>query len=78
VQAKDFVSGAISGITSNLDIDLSPKLSRRKPPGRNFLPKINQSVVVKESRKKRDLSRASHKHSTGSKPRKKKRPREDF
>ena len=50
----------ISGLTKTLDVELSPKLKKkRKPPNRNFLPKLNQSVVVSSSKKKRDLSKDS-------------------
>ena len=48
----------ISGLSKTLDVELSPKLKKkRKPPNRNFLPKLNQSVVVSSSKKKRSKSR---------------------
>lgn len=75
--------GRVSGLSSNpnLDIEISPDHKKRKPPNRNFLPKINRSVVVKASKKKRDLSAGSEKlsHSPSAKPKKKKRrPKDDF
>ena len=42
------------GGTGLSNMDLSPRLARRKPPTRNFLPKINQSVAVKNKRSPRD------------------------
>ena len=75
--------GRISGLSSNpnLDIEISPahKKKRRKP---RFLPKINHSVVVKESKKKRSLSPGSKSParapSAKPKKKKKKKPENEF
>ena len=46
-------SGFNDGASGLSNLDVSPRLARRKPPTRNFLPKINKSVAVK---KKEDFS----------------------
>jgi hypothetical protein len=51
--------------------------SRRPPVGRNNLPKVNQSVIVKDSRKKNSLSLSRKNPRELSKTRSKKSPKQD-
>ena len=45
------LTGHVSGLSSNLDVEISPRRKKRNNQAttRNFLPKLNQSVIVKES-----------------------------
>ena len=56
---NDYTS-LISGLSSQMDIDVGPPTKRRKAPtGRNALPKLNHSVVIKESKNKPRLMGAN-------------------
>ena len=59
------ISDLMSSLSTKFDTLRLPSYHKRKkrnPPKRNFLPKLNHSVIVKDSAKKGELSKLSPKN----------------